>query len=136
MKTLHCTLTRLGVMGLVMGCAGSADQTSRRSPPVRPGIEVLLSDRVDLVAGRRIGLVTNHAGVDSRGVHDVERLRAAGLTITALFSPEHGFRGAAAPGDEFGACAHDPIKLAEYISSGRFARRGLRGGRPAKSGLC
>ncbi len=119
MKTLHCTLTRLGVMGLVMGCAGSADQTSRRSPPVRPGIEVLLSDRVDLVAGRRIGLVTNHAGVDSRGVHDVERLRAAGLTITALFSPEHGFRGAAAPGEAVEHSVDSATGLPIYSLYGR-----------------
>ena len=65
---------------------------------VRPGIDVLLSDSLAVVRGRRVGLVTNQAGVDAHGVSDVVRLRAAGIELVALFSPEHGFRGAAEPG--------------------------------------
>jgi uncharacterized protein YbbC (DUF1343 family) len=53
---------------------------------------------MQLVRRRRVGLVTNQAGVDSKGVSDVERLREAGVTLVALFSPEHGFRGTADPG--------------------------------------
>ncbi len=63
-----------------------------------PGLEVLLSDSSHLVNGRRVGLVTNQAGVDRRGVSGVDRLLAAGVKVTALFSPEHGFRGTADPG--------------------------------------
>jgi uncharacterized protein YbbC (DUF1343 family) len=51
-----------------------------------------------LVRGRRVGLVTNQAGVDHRGRSGVEVLRAAGVELVALFSPEHGFRGTADPG--------------------------------------
>jgi uncharacterized protein YbbC (DUF1343 family) len=65
---------------------------------VRPGIEVLLADSANLVRNRRVGLVTNQSGVDASGVSDVVRLRAAGIQLVALFSPEHGFRGAADPG--------------------------------------
>jgi uncharacterized protein YbbC (DUF1343 family) len=65
---------------------------------VRPGIEVLLSDSLLVVRHARLGLVTNQAGVDAAGRSDVDRLRAGGLELVALFSPEHGFRGAAAPG--------------------------------------
>jgi uncharacterized protein YbbC (DUF1343 family) len=65
---------------------------------VRPGIEVLLSDSVALVRARRVGLVTNQSGIDAAGRGDVELLRDAGINLVALFSPEHGFRGAAAPG--------------------------------------
>lgn len=61
--------------------------------PVRPGIDVLLADSVRLVQGRRVGLLTNQTGVDHRGRDDLARLREAGVTVTALFSPEHGFRG-------------------------------------------
>jgi uncharacterized protein YbbC (DUF1343 family) len=64
-----------------------------RPVPVRPGIEVLLTDSLALVRGRRIGLLTNQTGVDRAGRDDLSRLRGAGLTVTALFSPEHGFRG-------------------------------------------
>jgi uncharacterized protein YbbC (DUF1343 family) len=65
---------------------------------VRPGIDVLLADSQAMVRGRRVGLVTNQAGVDAQGISDVVRLRAAGVELVALFSPEHGFRGAADPG--------------------------------------
>src|SRR6266545_4691193 len=60
---------------------------------VRPGIEVLLADSVHLVAGKRLGLLTNHTGVDRQGRRDVDVLLGAGQRVTALFSPEHGFRG-------------------------------------------
>ena len=62
--------------------------------PVRPGIEVLLTDSVHLVRGKRLGLLTNQTGVDVAGRRDVDRLLADGLRLVALFSPEHGFRGA------------------------------------------
>ncbi|MGE5744618.1 MAG: exo-beta-N-acetylmuramidase NamZ domain-containing protein, partial [Gemmatimonadota bacterium] len=60
---------------------------------MRPGIEVLLTDSIHLVRGRRLGLLTNQTGVDRSGRRDADALRAAGLQLVALFSPEHGFRG-------------------------------------------
>lgn len=75
---------------LVAACAASGAQ----GPAVRPGIEVLLTDSLHLVAGRRVALLTNQTGVDREGVSDVDRLLRAGVNLTALFSPEHGFRGA------------------------------------------
>jgi uncharacterized protein YbbC (DUF1343 family) len=60
---------------------------------VRPGIDVLVTDSLQLVTGARVGLLTNHTGIDRDGLSDVERLLAAGVDLTALFSPEHGFRG-------------------------------------------
>jgi uncharacterized protein YbbC (DUF1343 family) len=41
-----------------------------------------------------VALLTNQTGVNRDGVSDVDRLLAAGVNLTALFSPEHGFRGA------------------------------------------
>ena len=100
MKTLHYTLALLGLVVGAAGCGRAPDgELEIARHPVRPGIDVLLSDSLHLVAGRRIGLVSNHAGVDAEGVHDVERLQSAAIEIGALFSPEHGFRGAAAPGE-------------------------------------
>lgn len=61
---------------------------------MRPGIEVLLTDSLHLVRGRRVGLLTNHTGVDRRGRRDVDLLQSAPtVRVTALFSPEHGFLG-------------------------------------------
>ncbi len=86
---------------------------------MRPGIEVLLSDSVELVRGRRVGLVSNQSGVDSRGTSDVTRLRDAGVDLVALFSPEHGFRGAAAPGAAVASSVDSATGLPIYSLYGR-----------------
>ncbi len=91
-------------------------------PAVRPGIEVLLSDSLHLVRGRAVGLVTNYAAVDSRGVHVVERLRAGGVRLVALFSPEHGFRGAADPGEAVASSVDSATGLPIHSLYGRTSR--------------
>ena len=61
---------------------------------VRPGIEVLLADSTHLIAGKRLGLLSNHTGVDHLGRRDVDLLRTTrDARLTVLFSPEHGFLG-------------------------------------------
>ena len=77
----------------------SAHRLLQGSQRVLPGIDVLLRDSLHLVAGRRVGLVTNQSGVDAAGVPSIDRLaKAPGVRLVALFAPEHGIRGAAAPG--------------------------------------
>ncbi len=45
------------------------------------------------LAGQRVGVVANPASVDRQFVHVVDRLRAAeGVTLAAIFGPQHGFR--------------------------------------------
>ncbi len=107
-------------MGWSLGC-GPPSPPARSAAParVRPGIEVLLSDSVELVRGRRVGLVTNQAGVDSRGTSDVTRLRDAGIHLVALFSPEHGFRGAADPGARVASSVDSATGLPIYSLYGR-----------------
>ncbi len=74
---------------------------TRRSDSVLPGIDVLLRDSLHLIAGKRLGLITNQSGVDARGVSTIDRLaRQPGAKLVALFAPEHGLRGRAAPGVE------------------------------------
>lgn len=68
-------------------------------PAFRPGMTVLLEDSLQVIAGRRIALITNHTGVDAEGISIVDRLQAdprvkrANVTLVRLFSPEHGIRG-------------------------------------------
>jgi uncharacterized protein YbbC (DUF1343 family)/CubicO group peptidase (beta-lactamase class C family) len=62
---------------------------------VRTGIDVLARDGFRALKGRRVGLVTNHTGVDLGGRSTIDRLHGAdGVKLVALFSPEHGIRGA------------------------------------------
>jgi uncharacterized protein YbbC (DUF1343 family) len=64
---------------------------------VRPGITVLLNDSIALVAGKRVGLLTNASGVDEHGRSDVKllmtdkRATRSNVHLVELFSPEHGF---------------------------------------------
>jgi uncharacterized protein YbbC (DUF1343 family) len=68
---------------------------------ITPGIEVLLSDRLELLKGKRVALLTNQTGVDRKGVSNVDLLRAhPAINLVALFSPEHGVRGAAQAGEK------------------------------------
>jgi len=55
---------------------------------------VLLTDSARLIAGKRLGLLTNHTGVDRLRRRDVDLLRTThDARLTVLFSPEHGFLG-------------------------------------------
>lgn len=94
------------VVAVAGACARAASnvaaQTERTTPAtrvrVRPGITVLLEDSLQLVRGKRIGLLTNQTGIDERGRSDIDLLRdaaatVAGVRLTVLFSPEHGIRG-------------------------------------------
>lgn len=58
------------------------------------GIDVLQAENFQSLRGQRVGLITNHTGVNLRGVSTVELLSDAnGVELVALFSPEHGFAG-------------------------------------------
>jgi uncharacterized protein YbbC (DUF1343 family)/CubicO group peptidase (beta-lactamase class C family) len=67
----------------------------RSSMPVRCGIDALALDGFAPLQGKRVGLVTNHTGLTRDGVPTIDVLhKAPGVTLAALFSPEHGIRGA------------------------------------------
>ncbi|MFY7923237.1 MAG: exo-beta-N-acetylmuramidase NamZ domain-containing protein [Gemmatimonas sp.] len=84
-----------------------------RAGNVVPGIEVLLSDSMHLIRGKRVGLLTNHSGRDRKGTSTIDLLfNAPGVKLTALYGPEHGIRGDA--------------KAGEKISSGVDAKTGVK----------
>ncbi|HLY09810.1 MAG TPA: DUF1343 domain-containing protein [Planctomycetota bacterium] len=62
--------------------------------PVKTGLEVLVRDAYRPLLGKRVGLITNHSGIDASGKSAIDLLAAGkGFTLTALYSPEHGLRG-------------------------------------------
>jgi uncharacterized protein YbbC (DUF1343 family)/CubicO group peptidase (beta-lactamase class C family) len=59
------------------------------------GIDVLIQQNFAPLKGKRVGLITNHTGVDRHRNSTIDLLRAApDVKLVALFSPEHGIRGA------------------------------------------
>ena len=66
---------------------------------VRPGIEVFLSDVPQALRGKRVGLITNHSGIDRSRIPDIDLIaKHKDLKLVALLAAEHGIRGDAAEG--------------------------------------
>src|SRR5690349_7157473 len=91
--------------GVACASAAANDTSSKRAASasgaadVIPGVEVLLSDSLHLIRGKRVGLITNHSGRDRKGTSTIDLLyKAPGVRLTALFAPEHGLRGLAEAG--------------------------------------
>ena len=59
-----------------------------------------------LLEGRRVALFSNHTGIVGNkegGQHILDALLGQGVNVTAIFSPEHGFRGTADAGEHVGS---------------------------------
>jgi uncharacterized protein YbbC (DUF1343 family) len=66
---------------------------------VRPGIETFLADVPAALRGKRVGLITNHSGIDRERRPDIDLIaRHKDLKLVALLAPEHGIRGTADAG--------------------------------------
>lgn len=72
-----------------------------RNGQVKTGIDVLEEHNFEQIKAadpgkvRRIGVVTNHTGIDATGQRTIDVLaRAPGIQLAAIFSPEHGVTGA------------------------------------------
>lgn len=79
---------------------GANTETAQGQTPVDAevltGIDVLERENFATLANMRIGLLTNHTGVDRKGATTIDLLHhAPNVKLTALFSPEHGIRGLA-----------------------------------------
>ena len=58
------------------------------------GVDYLEETKFDILKGKKIGLLTHPAGVNSRGISTVDVLRSSSqVDLVALFGPEHGIYG-------------------------------------------
>jgi uncharacterized protein YbbC (DUF1343 family)/CubicO group peptidase (beta-lactamase class C family) len=64
-----------------------------RNGSTETGLDVMAAQKFTLFAGKRIGLITNQSGMSREGKRNIDLMKAAGVHIAALFSPEHGFLG-------------------------------------------
>ena len=101
----------------MLACASRPAQTPTASanaatPVVRPGLDAFVANPPEWARGKRIGLITNVAGIDSRGRNNIDLLAAdTRVRLTTLFAFEHGLRGDAPAG--------------QVIASGTDAKTGL-----------
>lgn len=89
------------IAGFLCSCGRQRKAVSGAgSAGVKLGVEVFLESRLDLVKGKRVGLITNPTGVDSRLRSLVDLLKESkGVRLVALYGPEHGVRGDAQAGE-------------------------------------
>jgi uncharacterized protein YbbC (DUF1343 family) len=70
---------------------------------VKPGVEVLVAKHLDLIQGKRVGLITNPTGVTSDLTSTIDVLHGLPqVKLAALFGPEHGVRGDVFAGEKIG----------------------------------
>ena len=87
---------------------------------VRTGIEVLRDRNFDILKDKRIGLVTNPTGVDSKLKSTIDILfEAKDVNLTALYGPEHGVRGNYTAGEQVDYYIDDATQLPVYSLYGR-----------------
>ncbi|MDE0107593.1 MAG: DUF1343 domain-containing protein [Bryobacterales bacterium] len=73
-----------------------ADQTRDRAvfSPVKTGLDVLASEGFARLRGKKIGLLTNHTGIDRLRRRNIDLLTAApDVSLESIFTPEHGLGG-------------------------------------------
>lgn len=85
---------RSAAHGIENGFIASSRSGDQENKPVLCGIDVLQRDGFKELWDQRIGLITNHTGVNRHGVSDISILNdAAKVSLVKLFSPEHGIAG-------------------------------------------
>lgn len=111
-----------GSATLIVACTGRSSPSPAPAPvaparahvAVRPGIDVLLTDSIALIRGRRVGFVANVNAVDRNGHSAIERLRESGVELVALFGPEHGLEANAAPGEKVASSVYRDTRIPIY----------------------
>ena len=88
-------------LALTAAAVRGSDDGVQTAAAVRPGIEVFLEDLPAALRGKRVGLITNHTGIDRAGTPDIDLIAAhKDLKLVALLAPEHGIRGTIEAGEK------------------------------------
>ncbi|MFC9909191.1 exo-beta-N-acetylmuramidase NamZ domain-containing protein [Streptomyces sp. NPDC127197] len=99
-------LSRRGLLATATAAASLPASTAAAAEPgkgLRTGFERLTADGYALLEGDRVGIVTNPTGITRDVRHIVDVMHADDrVNLTAVFGPEHGFRGTAQAGGSEG----------------------------------
>jgi uncharacterized protein YbbC (DUF1343 family) len=101
MTKMGCSFSR-AVLGLALFALAAWPARAA----VSLGIDELEKSNFAALQGKRVGLVTNPSGADSRGRSAIEVLydgqHRGGYKLVKLFGPEHGIYGSVKAGEQFG----------------------------------
>ncbi|MBT2403801.1 MULTISPECIES: exo-beta-N-acetylmuramidase NamZ domain-containing protein [unclassified Streptomyces] len=136
------SLSRRGLLGLAgaaggLGAAGAAAPGTGRGPAgppvgtampregrVQTGFDRLAAAGYGVLAGQKVGVVTNPTGITADARHLVDVLHAdERVDLVAVFGPEHGFRGTAQAGDSEGPGRDPATGLPVYDTYDKSGQR-------------
>ena len=79
---------------------------------VQTGLDVLINENLEIIKGKKVGLVTNHTGVDRSGKPNYEILmQLSDVDLKAIFAPEHGFFGKVSRGQKVDDLKQDGLPV-------------------------
>jgi len=109
---------------IVTSCRTEEEHSiSIRQEGVKPGVEVFLEEYLDLVKGKRVGLITNPTGVDSNLEKTIDLFKEnPAINLVALYGPEHGVRGNAQAGEYVPFYFDTKFKLPVFSLYGQFLK--------------
>ncbi len=105
---------------LILSLVNLKSPSLSQIPKIKLGIDVLRESNFSVLKGKRVGLITNPTGVDSRVKSTVDILFASKeVKLVALFGPEHGVRGNFAAGDKVETAIDSATNLVTYSLYGK-----------------
>jgi len=108
--------TAAGALAACGGTDSRAAQTpGQTASTVRSGFDQFAAGGYRQVAGKRFGIIANPTSITSDLTHEVDVMHASrDVHLTAVFGPEHGFRGTAQAGGGEGNTTDPKTKLPVY----------------------
>ncbi|HEX9972413.1 MAG TPA: DUF1343 domain-containing protein, partial [bacterium] len=87
MSKIKYLFTAVFLLLMIISCQDSY-------PKLKLGIDVMVQSKFAAIQGKRVAIITNQTGLDSRGNHVIDLFfNAPGVELVVLFGPEHGIRG-------------------------------------------
>lgn len=84
------------------------------------GIEILFRDGLDKIKGKRVGLITNQTGVNSKLESTIDLIyKMKDVKLAALYGPEHGVRGAIPAGEKIETYIDEKTNIPVYSLYGK-----------------
>ena len=120
MSSLPHVLSLCLALSAIASVAVAQTPSDATSPKTKLGVDVLFDKHLDLIRGKRVGLITNPTGLDSSLNSIIERFRShPEVKLVALYGPEHGVRGNAQAGEYVPFYFDEQLKLPVFSLYGQ-----------------
>jgi len=107
----------------ILLCGALSCQSTIPKITVKTGLDIIVEKQFAQFAGKRVGIICNHTACDKTGKHIVDLFHDSGVCrVTAIFGPEHGFRGMHADGRKIHDDTDEKTGAAIYSLYGKIRK--------------